>query len=296
VLRATSIDGPYEHRLVLKPGNGLDGPHQGGYVETPSGQGWFIHFNSTGAFGRISHLQPVVWRDDWPSMGEGGLPVSRWAAPRTRAGSPGYRLQDSDEFSAAALGLQWAWNHNPLDARWSLAQRPGFMRLQAGRARHLGGARNTLTQILQGPASEITTRIEIGALAEQQRAGLSLFGVKVPWVGVLREGGVNYLTVAEGGVETRVARIDARAVVLRAAVKPDQTVQFSYALHERARFEHAGGPIQLARFSWWKGSRPALFTYIKADADEARLEAPRHHIGAAYVDVDWFRVARDQAR
>lgn len=299
VLRARTIGGPYEHRIVLKPGNGLDGPHQGGYVETPAGQGWFIHFNSSGAFGRINHLQPVVWKDDWPVMGEAapgetaGLPVLRHAYPDTGAMSSSYRLQDSDEFSEAKLGLQWSWNHNPDDTRWSLAQRPGFMRIGASQARYLVGGRNTLTQILQGPATEITTRIEIGALAEQQRAGLSLFGVKVPWVGVLREQGVNYLTWSEGGVETRVSRIDARAVVLRARVMPDQSVQFSYALHEKAKFEDTGPPIKLARFSWWKGSRPAVFTYIRSDSDAARSTGPRDRIGAAYIDVDWFRVVRE---
>jgi hypothetical protein len=53
--------GPYEWRTVLEPGTTpIQGPHQGGWVETPSGQGWFAHFNSTGAFGRIVHCSP--WR------------------------------------------------------------------------------------------------------------------------------------------------------------------------------------------------------------------------------------------
>jgi len=56
--RARDIKGPYEWRVVLEPGaTAVQGPHQGGYVETPSGEGWFVHFNSTGGFGRIVHLQ-----------------------------------------------------------------------------------------------------------------------------------------------------------------------------------------------------------------------------------------------
>ncbi|TWI66229.1 beta-xylosidase [Pseudoduganella lurida] len=290
VLRSRTIQGPYEFRNVLNPGNGLKGPHQGGYVETPAGQGWFVHFNSTGAFGRIAHLQPVTWQDDWPVMGEKGLPVLTHPVPLTARQSPEFRLQDSDEFSSSTLGLQWSWNHNPDNARWSLAQRPGFLRIEANRARHLVGARNTLTQILQGPAAEFTTRIELAGMAEGQRAGLSLFGVKVPWVGIVREGGVNYVTYASAGEETRGVAIKGGSIVLRADVRADQTVQFSYALDAKGPFEEAGSVTPLAPFSWWKGSRPALFTYIRADADEARAERPQDGIRQNYIDVDWFRV------
>ena len=291
VMRSKNIYGPYEYRAVLKPGNGLAGPHQGGYVETPSGQGWFIHFNSTGAYGRIDYLEPVLWKDDWPVMGDAGLPVLEHDAPDTGIVSKD-KLQDSDEFSSDHLGLQWSWNHNPDDARWSLNARPGFLRLQAGKARYLVGARNTLTQILQGPASDITTRIEIGAMTEHQRAGLTLFGVKVPWIGVTRETGVNYVIYSNSGEETRGPEVQGNAIILRAEVKEDQTVQFSYALNERAAFRDFGPVIQLARFSWWKGSRPALFTYIQSDEDEARTNNARPaQISGSYVDVDWFRVS-----
>lgn len=291
VMRSRKIEGPYEYKSVLNPGNGLKGPHQGGYVETPSGQGWFIHFNSTGAFGRIAHLQPVVWKDDWPEMGAAGVPVSDHAYPDTGKKSAD-KIQDSDEFSSDKLGLQWSWNHNPDDARWSLSQRPGYMRIEANKTQYLVGARNTLTQILQGPHSVISTRIEIGALANAQRAGLSLFGVKLPWIGVTRDSGVNYLTYSNAGEETRGAKIDAKAIILRAQVYESQMVQFSYALKEGDAFKEFGPVIPLAKFSWWKGSRPAVFTYIKSDTDEVQsARTSRNQIKQNYIDVDWFRVS-----
>ncbi len=177
--RARQIKGPYEWRVVLEKGNtSVQAPHQGGYVETPDGKGWFLHFNSTGAFGRIVHLQPVRWRDDWPVMGDPvagqtwGQPVAGGDVPVTVAAQKLPRLQDSDEFASSNLGLQWEWNHNPVDAAWSLTARPGWLRLRALPAGHLVTARNTLTQILQGPAMTATARLDLSAIERGTARGV----------------------------------------------------------------------------------------------------------------------------
>lgn len=284
--RARKITGPYEWRSVLEPGTTpIQGPHQGGWVETPSGQGWFAHFNSTGAFGRIVHLQPVQWADDWPVMGApiagkttAGQPGASWPMPDTGHAPTNDRLQDSDEFARAKLGLQWSWNHNPQDSAWSLTERPGWMRLRAQPAQHLATARNTLTQILQGPRPMFTTRIDLKAMQDGQRAGLTLFGVRPSWIGVVREGGVNRITLASEGVETAGAVVTGTTVQLRAEVSEGQQVAYSYSLDGK-NFIRFGDPIWLAKFSWWKGSRPALFTFTRGKTGGA-------------IDVDWFRVER----
>jgi beta-xylosidase len=284
--RARDIRGPYEWRVVLEAGTTpVQAPHQGGYVETPSGQGWFAHFNSTGAFGRIVHLQPVRWVDDWPVMGraipgkQSGQPVLSHAMPDTGNPPTRERLQDSDEFASGKLGLQWSWNHNPLDGGWSLAARPGWLRLTAQPAQHLVTARNTLTQVLQGPATRITTRLDIRGLAEEQRAGLTLFGVRPSWIGVVRSGGRNRLTFASEGVETPGPVLSTGTVHLRAEVSEGQVVRYAYSRDGR-RFVPLGEPTWAARFSWWKGSRPGLFTFTRGAAP------------GGPVDVDWFRVER----
>ena len=291
VLRARSIFGPYEWREPLVPGEStIKGPHQGGYVETPDGQGWFVHFNSTGAFGRISYLEPVRWRDDWPVIGDPmvdgrqGQPVVEHAVPVTVSVAEHYRLQDSDEFNSATLGLQWEWNHNPDDARWSLTARPGYLRLQAQAAQYLVTTRNTLTQILQGPSTTVTARLDIGHLVDSERAGLVLFGVRPTWIGVVRDAGISYLTYAAAGVETRGPALTGDVIDLRARVSPDQSARFSYAMPDAA-FQDFGPPTALPRFSWWKGSRPGLFTYVKVAAGSTVSEPPD-----GYVDVDWFHV------
>ena len=74
VLRSKNVYGPYEWKNVLAQGNSpVNGPHQGGWVDTPSGEDWFLHFQDVGAAGRLVHLQPVKWYDSEPSDGHAVL-------------------------------------------------------------------------------------------------------------------------------------------------------------------------------------------------------------------------------
>jgi beta-xylosidase len=292
VLRSRNIFGPYQWRVVLVPGQTqVAGPHQGAYVETPSGQGWFVHFNSTGAFGRITYLEPVRWQDAWPVIGDPigdqtqGQPVVQHASPAAVAPVDEYHLQDTDEFNSPTLGLQWEWDHNPDDELWSLSTHPGYLRLRAAPAQYLVNARNTLTQVLQGPSERVTTRLEAGHLADQQRAGLVLFGARPTWIGVTRDAGATYLTYASAGVETRGPHLSSDVVYLRAQVSADQSVQFAYAVGDDAQFRSFGPATALSKFSWWKGSRPGLFTFIKVQPGSTARAAID-----SYVDFDWFHV------
>lgn len=133
VLRSKSIFGPFEKKVVLEQGlTDVNGPHQGGLVELPSGESWFLHFQDAGAIGRVVHLQPVHWLEDWPLMGVDlnfngiGEPVAVWTNPDVGAVYPLAAPQTSDEFASPELGLQWQWNHT----RW-----PRAGRCASGRAR-----------------------------------------------------------------------------------------------------------------------------------------------------------------
>ena len=293
VLRSRNIYGPYDSRIVLSKGTTeVQGPHQGGYVETPSGRGWFIHFNSTGAYGRIVYLEPVKWEEDWPIIGERlagaatGQPVRSHALPDVGRTFPAAHPQTSDEFAARTLGPQWEWNHNPLDSHWSLTERPGFLRLKAAPAANLVSARNTLTQVLQGRTVRITARLSVGAMVDGQRAGLAMFGRRPSWIGVVQGQGDLRVTFAEGGVETSgpslgraVHRVHAPdSVLLRMQVDNEQ-VQYSYSLDAGKTFTALGSRSRMF-FSWWKGGRPALFTY------NTNASAPEGGV----ADFDWVRV------
>ncbi|MCD8208914.1 MAG: glycoside hydrolase 43 family protein, partial [Bacteroidales bacterium] len=70
VLRSRNPYGPYEEKVVMAQGNSpVNGPHQGAWIDTPAGEDWFIHFQDKGPYGRITHLQPMTWVEDWPVIG-----------------------------------------------------------------------------------------------------------------------------------------------------------------------------------------------------------------------------------
>lgn len=136
VFRTKDIWGPYENRNVLEQGTtAVNGPHQGAWVDTPQGQDWFLHFQKAGPWGRVTHLQPMRWREDgWPVMGsdpdndgkgEPMLAHKKPALPKQPATAPA----TSDEFDQHALGLQWQWQANPRAGWWSLSAASGALRL-----------------------------------------------------------------------------------------------------------------------------------------------------------------------
>jgi beta-xylosidase len=279
VLRARDIYGPYEIRTVLSKGTtNVQGPHQGGYVETPSGEGWFVHFNQTGGYGRIVHLQPVRWEDDWPVMGDNGQPVESHAMPKVGRTFAPVHPQTSDEFTQKTLGVQWEWNHNPVNDHWSLTERPGFLRLKALSAYDLVSARNTLTQVQQSRESEFTVRLDVSSMVDGQKAGVAMFGKQPSWIGVTQLAGKRQVTFAFAGTEVSAIAVTGETLLLRMHVA-DEQVQYAYSLDDGQTFRDFGPKAQFF-FSWWKGARPALFTFnTKPDA-----------LPGGAVDFDWVRV------
>lgn len=187
ILRAKNIYGPYEEKIVLTQGKTvINGPHQGALVDTVNGDEWFIHFQDRGLYGRIIHMQPVVWENDWPVMGVNavdgcGEPCLVHTKPNTGVSvSPCY-LEASDSFASEKLNLMWQWLGNPREGFYSLLERPGFLRLYSvnptGKTDPvLWECSNVLTQKLVCPYFEAVTCVHISALGEQEQAGMVMMG------------------------------------------------------------------------------------------------------------------------
>jgi beta-xylosidase len=281
VLRAKSIYGPYEAHTVLRPGPNVSG-HQGGYIETADGKGWFLHFQFLpGGHGRIDHLEPVIWRDDWPIVGDAkpgsdwGLPVASWPMPVKLAKPSEDRPQTSDEFSSAALGQQWEWNHNPDDAHWSLTARPGFLRLTPTFADGFLLAHNTLTQQMQDRSFTLTTRLDLAAMTDGTVAGLAMLEKGFSGVQVVQSAGKRHIEFMHLQETVAGPELASKSVELRLTVTGD-SVRYAYRLDQKGEFIELG-PETPVGFSWWKGSRPALFAYAKEHSE----------VAAGPIDFDW---------
>jgi len=296
VLRARSVLGPYEDRVVLAQGStSINGPHQGAWVESSAGESWFLHFQDRGPFGRVVHLQPVEWVDGWPMMGvdpdgDGiGEPVLSWRAPRLRRPPTPQAIQASDEFDNPTLGLQWQWQGNPRSDWASLTASPGSLRLRAlpappGTA-SLWSVPHLLLQKLPGPSCRVTARVQLGHLRIGEEVGLVVLGRDYSALVCSRTADGFYLErsfcrdAQAGGVETRDRErlIETSVICLRVAVDTSAVCRYS-AGENGTVFTPVGDPA-LAWEGVWVGAR--LGVYCSATAQNAER---------GFAEIDWFRV------
>lgn len=202
VLRSRDIYGPYEERIVMKQGDSeTNGPHQGALVDTLTGEEWFVHFQDRGLYGRIVHLQPVTWEDDWPIIGlkqkdedTYGQPVNHYKKPDigdTEQADPIY-LYASDDFNhsqeaveARKLKLQWQWMGNVYNEYYDLLKKG--VRLyalnQTGQETpSLWSSPNVLTQKIIYPSFEARVQVDVKGLETNQSGGLVLTGGQYAYI------------------------------------------------------------------------------------------------------------------
>ncbi len=289
VFRAKNIRGPYEDRIVLAQGRSpVNGPHQGAWVDTPAGESWFLHFQDKDAYGRIVHLQPVRWENDWPLMGTGVATGAATGDPVLVHGKPngGSSLADgpvrvpptSDEFDSGPLGLQWQWQANPGPDWYSLTAKPGALRLFAQPEPKPGNLYDAPFLVLQKfPALEFSMTTVLTAPTAAQ-AGLIVFGYDYAWIGM--SGGrlvrVTVINAAEKPVaaETVVEEKIAGPVHLRVEVAEGGKCRFSYSLDGKV-FTPVGDTFT-ASVGRWVGAKAGLFA---AGAPGAHADFDFFHVG-----------------
>lgn len=241
--------------------------HQGGIVDTPSGQWWGFSMMDANSVGRLTALSPVTWKDGWPYFGLPGNPgrtPRTWVKPATGfTEKPRAPYRRSDDFRSSRLQPVWQWNHAPVDGQWSLGERPGYLRLRALPAPDLWQARNTLTQRATGPRSTATVVLDAGGLKPGDRAGFALFNRPYAWLGV--ETGGEGLVLAHfdevSGESNRVPLPKPRVWLRAECDFTRDTARFSYSLDGRT-FTPIGGPHTMAYgLITFQGVRYALLAY-----------------------------------
>jgi len=298
VLRSKQIYGPYEEKTVLAQGTTpINGPHQGAWVDTQSGEDWFIHFQDKAAYGRIVHLQPMKWIADWPVIGvdadgDGtGQPVLRHKKPNVGKTWTVTTPRESDEFDGSGLGFQWQWQANP-GTHWAFpAGSLGFLRmfnvpLPEG-FRNFWDVPNLLLQKFPAPEFAVTTKITFTPRTDDEETGLIVMGLDYAYVSVKKkpEGLFVSQTVgkeaesgAPGKAGTSVA-LKSNTFYLRVKVAANAICTFSYSADGKT-FVAIGEPFT-ARKGKWIGAKVGLFAVRTGRTRET-----------GYADVDWFRIER----
>lgn len=191
VLRSKHVYGPYERKVVMEQGQSpINGPHQGAWVDTQTGEDWFIHFQDKDAYGRVVHLQPMTWRDDWPIIGTVradqqdksiGEPVLTYKKPDVGKSYPIETPAESDEFEDVQLGKQWQWQANP-DGTWLMPSSNGHLRLYTQKAgqgeTNLLDIPHILTQKFPAEEFRVTTKLRLLANEKLpwEQAGFTVLG------------------------------------------------------------------------------------------------------------------------
>lgn len=290
VLRSKNIYGPYEKKIVMEQGvTNINGPHQGALVDTPDGQWWFYHFQSTIPNGRIVHLQPALWKDNWPIIGVDqdmngiGEPVRVWNKPNINVRQSVQLPATNDEFNKdpgdvhwvgqhkTTLGLQWQWNHNPENKNWSLTEYSGWLTIHALKADTLKNCRNMLTQKVMGKRSMAVTQIDCSKITENCFGGLLCTADRFFGIGVTRKSGKLVIYAEKNGKKEFADSFRSTVVYLRVTINSFLNQhQFSYSTDGK-KYVNIGDKISL-RPGGWKGSRVGLFCYnTTSDTGTARF-------------------------
>ena len=189
VIRSRNIFGPYEYRVVMRQGDTpVNGPHQGAWVDTMTGEDWFLHFQDVYAAGRIIHLQPMSWKEDWPIIGiakdgnDYGEPVLTYRKPNVGEAAKEAEICEpdaSDDFTKNTLGLQWQWNANPKEDWYKLTSEGLCLNAvkQEEKIKH-GDYPNLLLQKWPAPEFICDTTLSLTGLKANEEAGVISMGVK----------------------------------------------------------------------------------------------------------------------
>ncbi len=279
--RSKNIYGPYETKQ-LNHTTKLDyGPNQGGLVQTENGDWHFFTHHGRGDWaGRQASLLPVNWVDGWPilgAVGPDGIGNMVWSGKKPVTGFPITLPQTSDEFASPKLEPQWEWNYQPRADKWSLSERPGFIRLHAFKT--LGGDNlrkvgNILTQrSFRAQDNVVVVKLELEGMADGQHAGLCHFSVDSSLIGVVQSGNIRTLEFSYKGKQTTGPTIESPTLWLKSTWGLDGLGQFSYSTDGKV-FTPFGEPAPLA-WGAYRGDRIGLFTYNNKSE-------------TGYVDIDWL--------
>ena len=293
VLRSKKINGPYERKVVMDRGSTvINGPHQGAWVDTKAGEHWFLHFQDKEAYGRVVHLQPMKWINDWPVIGEDsdgdgkGQPVMLYRKPQVGKTYPLATPPDSDEFNGNRLGLQWQWQANPASHQAFIYQ--GHLRmytaLVADSNANYWDNPSLLMQKFPAERFMATALLKFHPKLVGEKAGLIVFGADYSYIALEKTASGNRISFVHCAKADKAGKdkitagptISSQQIYLRVTVDKGAVCTFYYS-EDGTRYTALGSFT--ARPGRWVGAKAGLFATRTVKTNDA-----------GYADIDWFRV------
>ena len=297
VLRSKNIYGPYERKVVMDQGTSkINGPHQGAWVNTQTGEDWFLHFQDKDAYGRVVHLQPMKWVNDWPVIGidkdgDGkGEPVLVYKKPNVGKKYPIITPAESDDFNLPKLGLQWQWQANP-QSEWAFPTADGSLRMfsvyQPDSINSIWNLPNILAQKIPAEEFYAGVKLKFNPKFINERFGLVMFGADYAYISVEKKEDGIYVICKENvkadknGQDIEVANFPVKGNDFYLEIKMEKGgvyhLRFSDNVHQIKTVEKSF----TAKPGRWVGAKIGMF-------------CTRNNItnDAGFADVDWFSIEK----
>ena len=298
VMRSKNIFGPYEDKVVMNQGKtDINGPHQGAWVDTKTGEHWFLNFQDLGAYGRVLHLNPMKWVNDWPVIGTDddgdgiGNPVRTHKKPNVGRSYPVMTPPESDEFNTAELGLQWQW-HSNYQTTWGYPSgNLGFFRLNCiprpPEAFNLWNVSNLMLQKFPAPEFTATAKLTFDARFDKEEVGVVVMGLDYGRISLVREDGKLEVRTGcckqadKGGKEdiSDPVQVGSATIYFRVQVHKGAECSFSYST-DGAVFVQTDRSFKVAQ-GRWIGAKIGFYALRNGVINDA---------GSA--DIDWFRIEK----
>ncbi len=221
-LRSKNIYGPYESKIVLMQGETLvNGPHQGALIELENDKWAFIHFQDMRPYGRIVHLEPVLWHNDWPIIGHANDPLI--------AGVPVYEheylvdvksdfkvIHGSKFKNEIGISLQTPANKKP---SYQTITDNGLILNCVNGIKPLHLQENTYSEKVSSLNFYSEVVIDLNLKNDLDEVGFFIMGEEYAYIALVRRNGINY-------IEERVGSFNSNEKIISSIEYNKQNIKF----------------------------------------------------------------------
>lgn len=204
-LRSKNVYGPYEDKIVMMQNDSkINGPHQGALIDISKNQWAFIHFQDMGPYGRVIHLQPVKWINDWPICGEvkdellAGTPYSSYEYLINKKSN--YFIPVSDKFEGNKLSFLWQTPANKTGHWYDVNNSLTLYCIYSGDKAYnaLNHTPNLFLTKLALYSFTIKTQCILDLINDGDEVGLCYMGINYQYICVKRIEGKYHLQLKQG--------------------------------------------------------------------------------------------------